>query len=579
MFGGYLRSQVCCTKCTYKSSTYDPFLDLSLEVSGKKVSSLYDALSEYTRKETLDTQNKWKCSGCKKRVCATKQLTVFRPPLTLCIQLKRFSFGGSGGGGGFMHHQGFSHFAGKGMGVMRGGSKVQKQIEFPATLKLPLSDGRKCEYELSGVVVHIGGSATSGHYTAFVRRVGKQGKQQWLNMDDSFVDPVAEKTVLKNKDAYVLFYCRKEVKLELPYPPPVSYTAEEAVKAGQAKSKAKALVKCKADQTDTKSTPKKSIVEKDFYMTPDNGDHILHTAPVSQCTTKHEKKSQEATDKEAPVSQSTTKHEKKSQEAKDKKVLVPQSTTKHEKKLQEAKEKEAPNEKGSSESESEDSSSSSSIISDYHTADEETNTEKPLKKKAKKDSVNVVVPKANEPLISDQGELSQEQVIAPKKIVSVKGKTKEIALDMGSRGRVKVLLRKLSNKKKAWKPQTSSKFSSNKDTGLLGNRSVSTWDDDDGAESLHEKKQSSKEARLRETVFTETKLEEKDRKRKMYVNNWDAGLDAGRLKKVKEKKSNWEDDMPKENPFHRIQESMLNMKRGPKGQQYTSMKKRKRSEK
>lgn len=534
MFGGYLRSQVCCTKCTYKSSTYDPFLDLSLEVSGKKVSSLYDALSEYTRKETLDAENKWKCSGCKKRVCATKQLTIFRPPLTLCIQLKRFSFGGAGAGG-FMHHQGFSHFAGKGMGVMRGGSKVQKQIEFPATLKLPLSDGRKCEYELSGVVVHIGGCATSGHYTAFVRRVGKQGKQQWLNMDDSFVDPVAEKTVLKNKDAYVLFYCRKEVKLELPFPPPVSYTAEQAVKAGQAKAKAKALVKCKADQTDTKSTPKKSIVEKNSYMTPDNGEHISHTAPVSQTTTNHEKKSQEAFFKEAP--------------------------------------------KEKSESESEDSSSSSGISSEYHTADEGESPEKPPKKKAKSDSASVLVPKANEPLISDQGELSQEQAIAPKKTASGKGKTKEIALDMGSRGRVKVLLRKLNKKKKAWKPSTSSKFSSNKDTGLLGNRSVSTWDDDNEAESPHEKKQSSKEARLRETVFTETKLEENDNKRKMYVNSWDAGLDAGRLKKVKEKKPNWEDQMPKENPFHRIQESMLNMKRGPKGQQYTSMKKRKRSEK
>jgi len=450
--------------------------------------------------------------------------------------LKRFSFGG-GGAGGFMHHQGFSHFAGKGMGVMRGGSKVQKQIEFPATLKLPLSDGRKCEYELSGVVVHIGGCATSGHYTAFVRRVGKQGTQQWLNMDDSFVDPVAEKTVLKNKDAYVLFYSRKEVKLELPSPPPVSYTAEEAVKAGQAKAKAKALVKCKADQTDANSTPKKSIVDNDSFMTPDNVKNISKSAPVSRSTTKHEKKSLEAKDKEAPK------------------------------------------EKISSESESEDSSGSS-VISEYHTADEGKTPEKPPKKKAKSDSGNVFVPKVTEPLIGDQGELSREKVVAPKKTASEKGKMKEIALDMGSRGRVKVMLRKLNNKKKAWKPPTSSKFSSNKETGLLGNRSVSTWDDDNEAESLHEKKQSSKEAKLRETVFTETNLEEKDRKRKMYVNNWDAGLDAGRLKKVKEKKPNWEDEMPKENPFHRIQESMLHMKRGgPKGQQYTSMKKRKRSEK
>jgi hypothetical protein len=220
MFGGYLRSQVCCTSCDYKSNTYDPFLDLSLEVSTKKVNSVYSALKEYTRRETLDAANKWKCSGCKKRVCATKQLTCFRPPLSLCIQLKRFSFDGDMGG--FMHHQfGYSHFAGKGMGMRQGGSKIQKAIQFPAELKLPLSDGRKCEYHLTGVVVHVGSSATSGHYTAFVKRQMKQGSQ-WYRMDDSYVEPVSEVEVLQERDAYVLFYCRKEVKLNLPNPPSIS---------------------------------------------------------------------------------------------------------------------------------------------------------------------------------------------------------------------------------------------------------------------------------------------------------------------------------------------------------------------
>lgn len=74
-------------------------------------------------------------------MCATKQLTVFRPPLTLCIQLKRFTFG-SGAIGGLIHSKrggGYGHFAGKGMN-MRGGGKIQKPIEFPATLKLPVSD-------------------------------------------------------------------------------------------------------------------------------------------------------------------------------------------------------------------------------------------------------------------------------------------------------------------------------------------------------------------------------------------------------------------------------------------------------
>ena len=231
MFGGYLRSQVSCTKCGYNSNTYDPFLDLSLEVSSKKVSSVYSALKEYTRKETLDVANKWKCSGCNKRVCATKQLTCFRPPLSLCIQLKRFSFGG--GMGGLMHHQyGYSHFAGKGMGMWRGGSKIQKAIEFPADLKLPLSDGRKCEYILTGVIIHVGHSATSGHYTAFIRRQMKTGSQ-WYHMDDSYVEPVKEKSVLRQRDAYVLFYCRREVSLNLPTPPAIYSSAEDAIQSRQ----------------------------------------------------------------------------------------------------------------------------------------------------------------------------------------------------------------------------------------------------------------------------------------------------------------------------------------------------------
>jgi hypothetical protein len=110
-----------------------------------------------------------------------------------------------------------------------GGSKINKAMDFPAQLKVPLSDGRKCEYELTGIVVHLGNSATSGHYTAFVRKPGQGGSLKWFHMDDSFVEAVSENHVLKQKGAYVLFYCRTEVKLELPSPPlRASMTTEEA---------------------------------------------------------------------------------------------------------------------------------------------------------------------------------------------------------------------------------------------------------------------------------------------------------------------------------------------------------------
>jgi ubiquitin C-terminal hydrolase len=238
IFGGYLRSQVRCTSCGHCSNTYDPFLDLSLEVSRKSCHSISNAILEFTRKETLDSENRWKCSGCKKRVCASKQLTVFRPPLTLCVQLKRFTFGGSGFGFGGGH--GHKHYSG-GFGGGQGGKKISKPIEFPADLKLPLSDARSCEYALTGIIIHVGGSASSGHYTAYVKKPSTNGGSQWFHMDDSFVESVSERTVLKQRDAYVLFYCRKEVKVEFPGPPlRSSMSAEEAKKLGRVRSKARA---------------------------------------------------------------------------------------------------------------------------------------------------------------------------------------------------------------------------------------------------------------------------------------------------------------------------------------------------
>ena len=509
MFGGYLRSQVRCTKCKYKSNTYDPFLDLSLEVSGKKIKSLQGALSEYTRKETLDAANKWKCSGCKKHVCPTKQLTIFRPPLTLCIQLKRFSFGG--GFGGFMHYQGFGHFAGKGMG-MKGGSKVQKQIEFPSTLKLPLSDGRKCEYLLTGVVVHIGGSATSGHYTAFVRRSGKQGKTQWLNMDDSFVETVSEKTVLRNKDAYVLFYCRKEVQLDLPALPPRSFaTAEDAVKAGQAKSRARAasITKEKETLTTSPKSVESDIVENSVVLASTQQEKVAGSLTLPTVTNKQKETTLSPSPSISP-SPSLNKN------AND-------TAAKIEKKAKEAKVKDTKNIASSSSEDEEESlndipTSKSKGIPNIHE----------LKQDVEETSAGSDVEKPSKPLSPS----TEKKAMASKK---EKKDKKDITLDLGARGKVKVVLGRLKKKKSSWKPAVNGK-SRNDQVGcsLLGNRVVSGWgDDDDGNDTAPKnakaKAKIKRAVKLREKVFQETKLKEKSRKRKMYLDSWDAGLDSGKV--------------------------------------------------
>ncbi|MGH3056019.1 MAG: hypothetical protein ACRDL7_13680 [Gaiellaceae bacterium] len=121
-----------------------------------------------------------------------------------------------------------------------GSGKIRKQIEFPANLSLPLSDKRSCEYSLTGVIIHVGVSASSGHYTAYIKKPSTERGGRWYHMDDECVSPVSLDTVLRQTDAYVLFYCRKEIQVEFPTPPSrSSMSAAEATKVGKERARAR----------------------------------------------------------------------------------------------------------------------------------------------------------------------------------------------------------------------------------------------------------------------------------------------------------------------------------------------------
>merc|ERR550537_533400 len=73
----FLRSQITCMKCKFESNTYDPFLDLSLEMAP----TVQQAFKKFTVAETLSGQNKYRCSRCKSLQNAQKQLLVHQSPL------------------------------------------------------------------------------------------------------------------------------------------------------------------------------------------------------------------------------------------------------------------------------------------------------------------------------------------------------------------------------------------------------------------------------------------------------------------------------------------------------------------
>lgn len=81
--------QVKCEQCSHCSNKFDPFLDLSLDIS--KADSLQRALSRFTAVELLDNGAKvYQCERCKQKVKAKKQLTVSKAPYVLTVHLKRF---------------------------------------------------------------------------------------------------------------------------------------------------------------------------------------------------------------------------------------------------------------------------------------------------------------------------------------------------------------------------------------------------------------------------------------------------------------------------------------------------------
>eukprot|EP01138_Halocafeteria_seosinensis_P006115 gb/GECG01006252.1/.p1 GENE.gb/GECG01006252.1/~~gb/GECG01006252.1/.p1 ORF type:complete len:762 (+),score=90.99 gb/GECG01006252.1/:1-2286(+) len=235
--GGYLRNQVHCPSCGHNSNTFDPFLDLSLDVSNG-IRTLGKALQRFVSKETLDAQNKYKCEHCHKRVCAEKRMTVRVPPNCLTVQFKRFSFERYGGMMGHlpMSHMGLSKKKMKKV-MMRGriggsSGKIDHYIEYPLNLDLTpaMSDIAKAEhipamYDLHGVLVHMGHSTNSGHYYSYI----KSPAGQWYLMDDSSVRIVSANEALRQR-AYMLFYSRRE------YVPPLFRTNNAAADVEQANS-------------------------------------------------------------------------------------------------------------------------------------------------------------------------------------------------------------------------------------------------------------------------------------------------------------------------------------------------------
>lgn len=84
ILGGYLRSTVTCLSCCHKSTTFQHFEDLQLDITDAQ--NVEDALNAYFANENLETDG-YRCEACKKPVSASKKFSMEKAPIALCIQV------------------------------------------------------------------------------------------------------------------------------------------------------------------------------------------------------------------------------------------------------------------------------------------------------------------------------------------------------------------------------------------------------------------------------------------------------------------------------------------------------------
>nr|XP_010913339.1 ubiquitin C-terminal hydrolase 22 isoform X2 [Elaeis guineensis] len=233
VFSGILRSDVTCTICGFTSTTYDPCVDISLDLDSSQdpmkmatsklqacesetdslltsqcygISTLSGCLEHFTRPEKLGADQKFFCQNCQARQESVKQMSIRKIPLVTCFHIKRFEHS-----------------------LIRNMSrKVDRYLQFPLSLDMApyLSSSilrARCgnrifafdggddsdaatelasEFELFAVLTHSG-NLEAGHYITYLRL-----NNQWYKCDDAWVTHVSE-SIVRASQAYMLFYVQK----------------------------------------------------------------------------------------------------------------------------------------------------------------------------------------------------------------------------------------------------------------------------------------------------------------------------------------------------------------------------------
>ncbi|CCK68679.1 uncharacterized protein KNAG_0B02370 [Huiozyma naganishii CBS 8797] len=191
LFQGTQTSKVRCLTCDSVTSHDERFLDFPIELEDSKdaATDIQEQLREFCQTELLHGANKFYCNECCGLQEAQRVVGLKKLPRILALHLKRFKYSEA----------------------QNTNIKLFNKITYPLFLEVAskFDPSVSKKYELTGVVLHMGGGPQHGHYVS----VCKTDNFGWLFFDDETVETLDEPQVLNftgdtttSTTAYVLFY-------------------------------------------------------------------------------------------------------------------------------------------------------------------------------------------------------------------------------------------------------------------------------------------------------------------------------------------------------------------------------------
>eukprot|EP00002_Diphylleia_rotans_P028818 TRINITY_DN5827_c0_g1_i2.p1 TRINITY_DN5827_c0_g1~~TRINITY_DN5827_c0_g1_i2.p1 ORF type:complete len:472 (-),score=31.68 TRINITY_DN5827_c0_g1_i2:927-2342(-) len=94
-FGGMLHNEFSCTKCNHKSTSWEPFLDLSVHIPentshrmSKRAITIRDCLSSYVLPERISEANRVMCEKCRTKQEFQRQTSICKYPPNMIIRIQ-----------------------------------------------------------------------------------------------------------------------------------------------------------------------------------------------------------------------------------------------------------------------------------------------------------------------------------------------------------------------------------------------------------------------------------------------------------------------------------------------------------